>query len=164
MHCSRRSCGATTPTCRYRSEMDEYRPTSDEEKDVAMSSNGSQPSTAEQGTADEPRDATAVDASEGDGAEPGASSSRAAVAAPPRPVLPPPLPPSTGPQAPPIMPGRPVPRAAAAPPAQAPPAAGSQQPQAERPESQSQSTWEKDPVIELFGVHKAFGSLKVLDG
>jgi phospholipid/cholesterol/gamma-HCH transport system ATP-binding protein len=34
----------------------------------------------------------------------------------------------------------------------------------ERPQSQSQATWEKDAVIELHEVHKAFGSLKVLDG
>lgn len=33
-----------------------------------------------------------------------------------------------------------------------------------RPASQSQSTWEKDAVIELHEVHKAFGSVKVLDG
>ena len=34
----------------------------------------------------------------------------------------------------------------------------------ERPSSQSRSTWEKDAVIELHSVVKAFGSLKVLDG
>ena len=34
----------------------------------------------------------------------------------------------------------------------------------QRPSSQSQHTWEKDAVIELHEVHKAFGSLKVLDG
>ncbi|HEX6538288.1 MAG TPA: ABC transporter ATP-binding protein [Candidatus Dormibacteraeota bacterium] len=34
----------------------------------------------------------------------------------------------------------------------------------QRPQTQSQSTWEKDAVIELREVHKAFGSLKVLDG
>jgi phospholipid/cholesterol/gamma-HCH transport system ATP-binding protein len=34
----------------------------------------------------------------------------------------------------------------------------------QRPETQSESTWNKDPVIELDNVHKAFGSLKVLDG
>jgi phospholipid/cholesterol/gamma-HCH transport system ATP-binding protein len=34
----------------------------------------------------------------------------------------------------------------------------------ERPASQSDSTWNKDPVIELVDVHKAFGSLRVLDG
>ena len=33
-----------------------------------------------------------------------------------------------------------------------------------RPASQSQSTWEKEAVIELHEVHKAFGSLTVLDG
>ena len=34
----------------------------------------------------------------------------------------------------------------------------------QRPQSQSPHTWEKDAVIELVEVHKAFGSLKVLDG
>jgi phospholipid/cholesterol/gamma-HCH transport system ATP-binding protein len=34
----------------------------------------------------------------------------------------------------------------------------------QRPASQSESTWSKDAVIELVDVHKAFGSLKVLDG
>jgi phospholipid/cholesterol/gamma-HCH transport system ATP-binding protein len=34
----------------------------------------------------------------------------------------------------------------------------------ERPASQSESTWSKDPVVELVDVHKAFGSLRVLDG
>src|SRR5437879_13518232 len=33
-----------------------------------------------------------------------------------------------------------------------------------RPASQSQSTWEKEAVIELHEVHKAFGALTVLDG
>ena len=37
-------------------------------------------------------------------------------------------------------------------------------PTVQRPPSQSQHTWEKDAVIELHEVHKAFGSLKVLDG
>lgn len=37
-------------------------------------------------------------------------------------------------------------------------------PTVQRPPSQSQHTWEKDAVIELQEVHKAFGSLKVLDG
>jgi phospholipid/cholesterol/gamma-HCH transport system ATP-binding protein len=51
--------------------------------------------------------------------------------------------------------------------APAPPAAVQQsEPHAQngRPTTQSQSTWEKDAVIELREVHKAFGSLKVLDG
>ena len=34
----------------------------------------------------------------------------------------------------------------------------------ERPPSQSESTWNKEPVIELVDLHKAFGSLKVLEG
>ncbi|MGH7686447.1 MAG: ATP-binding cassette domain-containing protein [Candidatus Dormibacteria bacterium] len=34
----------------------------------------------------------------------------------------------------------------------------------QRPPSQSMDTWQKDAVIELREVHKAFGSLKVLDG
>src|ERR1017187_6509715 len=33
-----------------------------------------------------------------------------------------------------------------------------------RPSSQSESTWAKDPVIELVGVRKSFGSVTVLDG
>jgi phospholipid/cholesterol/gamma-HCH transport system ATP-binding protein len=33
-----------------------------------------------------------------------------------------------------------------------------------RPLSQSESTWNREPVIELADVHKAFGQLKVLDG
>jgi len=33
-----------------------------------------------------------------------------------------------------------------------------------RPDSQSESTWDKDAVIELLDVHKAFGALRVLDG
>ena len=33
-----------------------------------------------------------------------------------------------------------------------------------RPPGQTESTWEKDPVIELVDVHKAFGSVTVLDG
>jgi phospholipid/cholesterol/gamma-HCH transport system ATP-binding protein len=33
-----------------------------------------------------------------------------------------------------------------------------------RPPSQSESTWNREPVIELADVHKAFGQLKVLDG
>jgi phospholipid/cholesterol/gamma-HCH transport system ATP-binding protein len=37
-------------------------------------------------------------------------------------------------------------------------------PAVQRPPSQSVHTWEKDAVIELHEVHKAFGSLKVLDG
>ncbi len=37
-------------------------------------------------------------------------------------------------------------------------------PLGERPETQSQSTWEKEAVIELRDVHKAFGQFKVLDG
>ncbi|HEV7195464.1 MAG TPA: ABC transporter ATP-binding protein, partial [Pedococcus sp.] len=37
-------------------------------------------------------------------------------------------------------------------------------PLGDRPESQSQSTWEKEAVIELRNVHKAFGQFKVLDG
>ena len=37
-------------------------------------------------------------------------------------------------------------------------------PTVQRPQSQSQHTWEKDAVIELQEVHKAFGTLKVLDG
>ncbi|MBV8195373.1 MAG: ATP-binding cassette domain-containing protein, partial [Candidatus Dormibacteraeota bacterium] len=41
---------------------------------------------------------------------------------------------------------------------------GSAAPAVERPPSQSQHTWDKDSVIELIEVHKAFGSLKVLDG
>src|SRR5579864_3236135 len=35
-------------------------------------------------------------------------------------------------------------------------------PGVERPPSQSRSTWDKEAVIELHEVHKAFGSLKVL--
>src|SRR6202030_1258289 len=37
-------------------------------------------------------------------------------------------------------------------------------PQSERPATQSASTWDKDAVIELRDVHKAFGQFKVLDG
>ncbi len=37
-------------------------------------------------------------------------------------------------------------------------------PLGERPETQSKSTWEKEAVIELRDVHKAFGQFKVLDG
>jgi phospholipid/cholesterol/gamma-HCH transport system ATP-binding protein len=33
-----------------------------------------------------------------------------------------------------------------------------------RPATQSESTWKKDPVIELVDVHKAFGAVKVLEG
>ena len=33
-----------------------------------------------------------------------------------------------------------------------------------RPASQSESTWNKEPAIELVELHKAFGTLKVLDG
>ena len=37
-------------------------------------------------------------------------------------------------------------------------------PSSERPASQSETTWNKDPVIELVNVTKSFGSLRVLDG
>ncbi len=37
-------------------------------------------------------------------------------------------------------------------------------PLGEKPATQSQSTWEKEAVIELRDVHKAFGQFKVLDG
>jgi phospholipid/cholesterol/gamma-HCH transport system ATP-binding protein len=38
------------------------------------------------------------------------------------------------------------------------------QPLGERPETQSASTWDREAVIELRNVHKAFGKFKVLDG
>ena len=37
-------------------------------------------------------------------------------------------------------------------------------PRGEKPATQSQSTWDKEAVIELRDVHKAFGAFKVLDG
>ncbi len=37
-------------------------------------------------------------------------------------------------------------------------------PAGDRPPTQSESTWDKDAVIELRNVHKAFGQFKVLDG
>jgi phospholipid/cholesterol/gamma-HCH transport system ATP-binding protein len=37
-------------------------------------------------------------------------------------------------------------------------------PLGEKPDTQSKSTWEKEAVIELRNVHKAFGQFKVLDG
>ncbi len=64
----------------------------------------------------------------------------------------------------PPAPAKPV--TAPAPPPPAPPA-GQAAPTyhtAERPASQSDSTWNKDAVIELVDVHKSFGSLRVLDG
>jgi phospholipid/cholesterol/gamma-HCH transport system ATP-binding protein len=38
------------------------------------------------------------------------------------------------------------------------------QPRGHRPQTQSQSTWDKEAIIELRNVHKAFGAFKVLDG
>jgi phospholipid/cholesterol/gamma-HCH transport system ATP-binding protein len=95
----------------------------------------------------------------------GRTEERGAVSAPPRPILPPPLAPpqpqGQQPPAPPAPPKAPAePRRAAADRQQRRPATD----KVERPASQSDSTWSKDPVIELVNVQKAFGSLKVLDG
>jgi phospholipid/cholesterol/gamma-HCH transport system ATP-binding protein len=82
----------------------------------------------------------------------------AATAVPARPILPPPLPPGPAQASPvPAQPQAPP----AAPPAPARPAAADF---GDRPASQSESTWNKDPVIELMSVTKSFGSLRVLDG
>jgi len=79
----------------------------------------------------------------------GSVSGSAPPAPAPIPVLPPPVA---------------VPRAQPAPPAyvEAPPLRPVIENQ--RPASQSESTWVKEAAIELIDVHKAFGSLKVLDG
>jgi phospholipid/cholesterol/gamma-HCH transport system ATP-binding protein len=80
----------------------------------------------------------------------------AAAAAPARPILPPPLPPGPAHATPaPAQPQAPPP---------APPADSAGADFGDRPASQSESTWNKDPVIELMAVTKSFGSLKVLDG
>ena len=100
--------------------------------------------------------------SNGSGDSPAQSTSAPTLVWPSRPssVPPPPLP----------APARAVPAPAPAPPTPAPTpappvAARPAEPVAgQRPESQSASTWDKQPVIELVDVHKTFGSLKVLDG
>ncbi len=86
----------------------------------------------------------------------------------PRPVLPPPLPPQTS--QPQTLPSAAPPPQSLQRPFAAPSAAAAATPvrsagaRIEKPDSQSESTWNKEAVIELVDVHKAFGALKVLDG
>jgi len=126
-----------------------------------MSPNGSEPDATSPRTAATPgsseptgSDVTAAPA----GAEQREGVPRyATTAAPSRPILPPPLPPGPAQAAAP-------PEQPQAPPAAPPPARAGAAAYGDRPASQSESTWNKEPVIELMAVTKSFGSLKVLDG
>ncbi|HZU75596.1 MAG TPA: ATP-binding cassette domain-containing protein, partial [Dehalococcoidia bacterium] len=166
--------------------MDDLKPTTEssngsapaEEQGAPVAAEAPAPAEEQAGAQDKQREQTSPEPEATAGEQPAVSPRTPAVTPQPPPLVSPPRlvwPPVRRPK--PERNGAPA--AAAAPPAPPQPARGvvvplrqerqEQQEQVvphevQRPSNQSETTWNKEPVIELVEVHKSFGSLKVLDG